>query len=470
MKEMRASIRLVALILCAATLLTGMAFVVTIGVNRERWINRAYNTRLADAKKTTVQGAIYDSEGLELAASSAPGERHYLADTGLRRALSHIIGDQANMSATGVENFHASTLLGMTNTQTGYTLQKLAGYDPVGNSIRLTINAELCKYMADVFPKDKRGAIVLLNYKTGAILGKISLPGFDPANMSGSVEDTAYYDRVLQTRYAPGSTFKIVTLTAALENVEGATSETYRCEGVWNYAGNTLKCASGAVHGDMTLSQAFARSCNIAFGSLAFTVGAPALKETAEQFGFNYDFAFDDVILYESRVLQDSTGGELIQAGIGQGKTEVTPLHMAMIAGAIANGGDMMEPRLISAVLNPAGAVIRSMQPTVFRTVASSTVCETVARYMYETVKSGTGTRASISGYQDGYVCGKTGSAEWSNDKEAATHAWFTGFLYGDEAHPYAIAVIVEEGGSGGSVAAPIASKVLKRAMELNVY
>ena len=89
---------------------------------------------------------------------------------------------------------------------------------------------------------------------------------------------------------------------------------------------------------------------------------------------------------------------------------------------------------------------------------------------MYEAVKSGTATKAAISGYKDGYVCGKTGSAEWTNDKEAATNAWYTGFLYGDDAHPYAIAVVVEEGGAGGTVAAPIASKALQKAIELNVY
>ena len=471
MKETRACMRLIALVFTALVVVVAAAFVITISVSGERWINRAYNTRLTDAKKTTIQGTIFDQSGVVLAASNAPAERHYIADTALRRALSHVLGDQKNMSQTGVENFHTSTLLGFTSTKTGYTLQKLAGYDPVGNNIVLTVNAELCKYMASVFPSGKRGAAVVTNYKTGAILGTVSLPDFDPANMDAQVQDTAYYDRVLQTRYAPGSTFKIVTLTSALENLEGAANEEYHCQGIWNYADHSLKCAGGTVHGDMSLSTAFARSCNIAFGSLAFRVGAPALKATAEKFGFNYDFSFSDVILYESHCLNGKTGaGDVIQAGIGQGTTEVTPLHMAMIAGAIANGGDMMEPRLISSVQNPAGGVIRSMQPTVFRNVASAATCETVARYMYDVVRTGTATRAAISGYKDGYVCGKTGSAEWSNDKEAATHAWYTGFLYGDDAHPYAIAVVVEEGGSGGSVAAPIASKILQKAISLGLY
>ncbi len=471
MKEMRLSMRLVAILLAACVLATGAAFVVTVYVNGTRWINRANNTRLADAKKTTVQGSIYDAAGLELAGSNAPGERHYLSDTAMRRALSHTLGDQTNMSATGVENFHASTLLGITRTRTDYTLQRLVGYDPVGSSLTLTVDAELTKYLASLLPSDKNGAAVIINYRTGAILAMVSKPDFDPADMSAEVKDTAYYNRVLQMRYAPGSTFKIITLTAALETLPGVDEEMFNCAGVWNYGDHSLKCAGNAVHGNLTLSQAFARSCNITFGSLAYRLGAKTLKDTAERFGFNFNFAFNDLMLYESWCLNKSTGaGDLIQAGFGQGTTQVTPLHMAMIAGAIANGGAMMEPKLISKVYSPAGAVVKTLEPAVFRQCTDAETAETVARYMYQTVKNGTASRAAISGYTDGYVCGKTGSAEWSNDKDDATHAWYAGFLYGDDAHPYAIAVVVEKGGSGGSVAAPIAAKALKKAIERNVY
>ena len=258
MKEMRLSMRLVAILLAACVLATGAAFVVTVYVNGTRWINCANNTRLADAKKTTVQGSIYDAAGLELAGSNAPGERHYLSDTAMRRALSHTLGDQTNMSATGVENFHASTLLGITRTRTDYTLQRLVGYDPMGSSLTLTVDAELTKYLASLLPSDKNGAAVIVNYRTGAILAMVSKPDFDPADMSAEVKDTAYYNRVLQMRYAPGSTFKIITLTAALETLPGVDEEMFNCAGVWNYGDHSLKCAGNAVHGNLTLSPAFA--------------------------------------------------------------------------------------------------------------------------------------------------------------------------------------------------------------------
>ncbi|MBQ3078803.1 MAG: penicillin-binding protein 2 [Clostridia bacterium] len=471
MKDMRFAIRLIAMIMAALVLFVAATYVITIHINGDRWINRANNTRLRDAKKTTVQGSVYDSAGVLLAGSSKPGERHYISDERTRRALSHTIGEQTNMSATGVENFHATTLLGFTTTRTGYTLQRLQGQDPVGNNITLTVNAELTRYIADSFKDWKNGAAVVINYKTGAILAMVSIPNFDPANMDLAVQDTAYYNRVLQKRYAPGSTFKIITLASALTNDETIKEEQFSCSGVWNYGEYSLRCAGSKAHGEMSLVQAFADSCNVTFGSIAYQLGAEKLRGTAENFGFNFDFSFDDVIVNQSNCLnKGEKSTDLIQAGIGQGTTEVTPLHMAMIAGAIANGGDMMEPKLIKKVTNPSGFVISEMEPEVFLHCLDEDTSRDIAKYMYETVRGGTATRAAIKGYEDGYVCGKTGSAEWTNDKTRETNAWYVGFLYGDSAHPYAIAVVVEEGGSGGAEAAPIASKVLKKAIELDVY
>ncbi len=468
MRDMRFRLRFLGVAIALAIALTCATYIVTVNVNGARWINRANNTRLADARKTTVQGGIFDTRNVMLAESFAPAERHYTDDSQARLALSHVIGDQANMTDTGVENFHASTLLGFSSAKT--ELQKLVGSEPVGNDIILTVDTELSKYLNSLFPKGASGAAVIINYKTGAILASTSLPGFDPADMKAAVADSAYYNRVFQKLYAPGSTFKIITLASALDNEPTAESETYTCGGVWSYSMSTLRCAGLKAHGKMTLSEAFANSCNVTFGELAYHIGANELKRSAEGFGFNYDFRFADIKLNESHCLTNGTdAGDLIQAGIGQGTTEVTPLHMAMIAGAVANKGVMMEPKIIKEVRDASGMSVRTLSPTVFRNALSKETAEKVARYMYDAVNTGTGKSAKITGYKDGAVCGKTGSAEWTNDKDALTHAWYAGFLYGDENHPYAIAVVVEKAGMGGTVAAPIASKALKKCIDLNL-
>ena len=338
----------------------------------------------------------------------------------------------------------------------------------------LTLNAELTKYFMQQFPSGKTGAGVLYNYKTGAILAKVSLPNYDPANMEADLTHDEYKDKNLQKLYAPGSTFKIITLAAALNYMPEAIMKgdySYTCTGTYTNGSSTIKCAANEVHGTVSLETAFAESCNAAFASLAYTLGGEALKTTAESFGFNTRDSYYDVYVNASSCLENGlSSGEVIQAGIGQGTVQVTPMHMAMISGAIANGGDMVEPKVIRRVLDSSGQTVSEMQTNVIRTVASEKVCFIIAQYMWNTVESGTAKNAKISGYSGGYVCGKTGSAEHSNDKTAATNAWYTGFIYGDDEHPYAIAIVVEDGGYGGSTAAPIAAKVMKKAIELGVY
>lgn len=473
MKKMRRLMSLISIILIVAVIGTSVTYVVLVGKNGTRWMNRSANSRIDSARKTTIEGTVYDSDLVVLAESNAPGERHYVSDKATRLALCHTIGDTKGQGANGVETRQATMLLGLSDlTRTDYTLQKLMGNEPVGYDLVLTVNAELTRYIASLFPKNSKGACVIYNYKTGAILAKLSLPSYDPAAVDPATDaDGSYYDRVLSRQYPPGSTFKIVVLSSALQNLDGCAYEDYACEGHWDISNYSIHCAGNTAHGEMTLQEAFASSCNVTFATLAYRLGASTLKATAENFGCNREFEFDDLVLQPSHCLDGNlTSGETLQAGIGQGTTVVTPLHMAMISGAIANGGIMMEPKLIREVRKHNGAVIKTMESEACAAVCDEEMATTIARYMYSVVQSGTGTRAKISGYSGGYICGKTGSAEWSADKTKDTHAWYTGFLYNDEAHPYAIAVIVEDAGSGGTVAAPIASKALAKCIELNLY
>jgi len=168
--------------------------------------------------------------------------------------------------------------------------------------------------------------------------------------------------------------------------------------------------------------------------------------------------------VYNSRFPKAVAGmSELVWAGIGQGQVLVTPLHMAMIAGAVANRGMMMKPMLIKRVVNSLGANVTVGQPAAYRQVLDQAVAGKIAEYMYETVQSGTATRAKVGNYT---VCGKTGSAEVSDDKTVETNAWFTGFVY-DDAHPYAIAIVIEGGGAGARMPSELASRSLERAIAL---
>ena len=275
---------------------------------------------------------------------------------------------------------------------------------------------------------------------------------------------SAYLNRCLQGLYTPGSIFKIVTLACALDYDPSVIQQQFTCSGVWEYEGGSINCMSGrTAHGDLNLQGAFTRSCNVTFGKLTYQLGLDRLRATAEKFGFNENFKFGDFMVYNSSFpssIRNMNG--LVWAGIGQGEVLVTPLHMAMISGAVANGGAMMQPYLVKEIKTSLNQVTRRGESKAYRQVMSSDAAQTIARYMYQTVKSGTARRAAISGYTVG---GKTGSAETSDDKNVATNAWYTGFVY-DDAHPFAISVVIEQGGAGGNLASELAASALKLAIQ----
>ena len=193
------------------------------------------------------------------------------------------------------------------------------------------------------------------------------------------------------------------------------------------------------------------------FAQTALIIGDSALRKTAERFGFNDNFLFRDLVVENSRYPTTNRNSfEIAWSGVGQSQVAVTPLHMCMIAAAIANDGVMMEPRLLSRVQSPAGTVRMRSSGRVYRTVCSPETAQILDGYMKDAVQNGTGTRAKEDGLT---IAGKTGSAEGSANGRDVTHAWFTGYIDSDR-YPYAVCVLVEEGGTGGSVAAPVAQKI----------
>lgn len=465
MKELRRNMRTVMVIVMALFIGAGVWFGTTVYTQGDNWASNVYNPRLEGSD--SQRGDITDRDGVTLASTREDGEREYLSNETARRALSQTVGDTAGMSGAGVESFYSATLLDLSTSLTDRLSEVFNSARHVGSSIQITVDAELQTNIAALFPKGYSGAVCITNYKTGEILAMVSMPNYDPYALNDSEEgvtDTAYLNRCLQGLYTPGSIFKIVTLASALDYDPNVIEQAFTCSGTWEYEGGSVVCMSGrTAHGDMNLKKAFTKSCNVTFGKLAYQLGIERLRTTAETFGFNENFKFGDFMVYNSSFPQSVRNmNGLVWAGIGQGEVLVTPLHMTMISGAVANGGVMMQPYLVKEIVTSLGQVTRRGESRVYRQVMRPDTAQTIAEYMYETVKSGTGGNAAIRGYT---VCGKTGSAETSDDKSKATNAWYTGFVYDDE-HPYAISVVIEEGGSGGDLAAKLASRALALAIE----
>ena len=464
MKELRHNMRLIGLLV--VILFIGLAawFAMTVYTQGSIWASDVHNTRLAASN--TLRGDITDRHGNLLATTAEDGSRQYTQNTAARRALSQTVGDIAGMSGVGVETFYSSELMDISTSLLDRLNELFHGAEHFGSSIQLTIDGRLQAYISAQFPQGYSGAVCVINYRTGEILAMVSKPDYDPYDImsrsNAQVEDTAFLNRCLQGRYTPGSVFKIVTLASALTADPNVIGQSFNCAGTWDYETGRIVCAGNTAHGTLDLKTAFMKSCNVTFGKLAYQLGVERLKNTAELFGFNENFKFGDFVVYNSSFPKSPSMSGLVWAGIGQSEILVTPLHMAMIAATVANRGVMMKPMLVKRITNSLGAVVSAGQPTAYRQVLAESVAGQIAEYMYETVQSGTATRAKIKNYT---VCGKTGSAEISDNKEVETNAWFTGFLY-DDAHPYAIAVVIEGGGAGARMPSELAAKSLKKAME----
>lgn len=464
MKELRRNMRLVGTLV--VILFVGLAawFAMTVYTQGSIWASDVHNTRLAASN--TLRGDITDRDDNLLATTAEDGSRQYTQNTAARRALSQTVGDIAGMSGVGVETFYSSQLMDISTSLTDRLSELFHGADHVGSSIQLTIDGPLQAYISAQFPAGYQGAACVVNYRTGEILAMVSKPDYDPYDImsrsDAQVEDSAFLNRCLQGLYTPGSVFKIVTLASALNADPAVVDQTFSCAGLWDYQVGRIVCAGNSAHGEVDLKTAFKKSCNVTFGKLAYQLGLERLRATAEQFGFNENFKFGDFVVYNSSFPKEAGMSTLVWAGVGQADVLVTPLHMAMISATIANRGVMMKPMLVKRITNSLGANTTVGMPATYRQVVSESVAGRIAEYMYETVQSGTATRARVKNYT---VCGKTGSAQVSDDREAATNAWFTGFLF-DDAHPYALSVVVEGGGAGAQLPCELAAKALKKAID----
>ena len=467
MKIIRWRVRLLSALFLAAFGLMSVYFVYSASFYGGRWVGSPHNPRIRNGKRAVAMGTVSDRDGVLLAWTDDRQARHYNRSASVRRATSQVVGDSEGRVSTGVDTFHAQYLLGFKAGFFERLSDALAGQVQRGDDLRLTISSALCRSISERFPEDRRGAVVVMNWKTGEILAMVSMPQFDPEDLTLALEDEdagALINRCTQGLYPPGSTMKIVTLAAALSALPDARDFSFDCTGY--YPVGSYSVTEGRGHGRVGLGEAFAASCNTAFAALSQELGYEGMGTTAERLGFNENFMYDDLIVYNSRYPIDGLSPEdLAWSAIGQGRVLVTPMHMAMIASAIASGGTLPEPRLLSEIRTPQGG--RRPLPAGGKSALAlpREVAEEVERDMLRCVSAGTGRRAAISGYP---VAGKTGTAEASDDKSVLSHAWFVGYVARESA-PYAVAVLIEHGGSGGDVAAPLARRALQKAIDLGL-
>lgn len=442
-------------------------FAYTLFMYSDRWFADPGNTRVRVdmTNPRIIPGKIYDRNMLTLVETVTKNDGNgnlffYRKYHELSRHAAHVIGNR--QLGIGAETRFVKYLLGYDNSLLERIYQKAFLNREQGNNVILTIDMALQRH-ADEALGDKSGSIVIMNPKNGEILAMVSHPDFDPSNPDGDIKDESLVNKAVYGKYPPGSIMKLITAAAAISHLEGAEGLTLECRGRTYIDGIIITCYGEQAHGFVDMNKAMEVSCNAYFAKLAISLGWKDLRETAEQFGFNRDFIFEEVITTKSMFPtgRSKTTEELAWTGVGQDEVLVSPLHMTLIASTIANDGKMPEPRLIHGIQRRNGSIIyKSGSKTALKPI-SPEIAHALKDMMINAVEKGTGRRANRQGLK---IAGKTGTAEVS--KSSLPHAWFVGFAPADDPS-IAIAVIIEKGGSGGSEAAPIAGDLIAQAVRL---
>ncbi len=385
-------------------------------------------------------------------------------------------------SATGIEQSMNQELSGTGGSQFLTRIDRiLTGQPPRGSNVTLTLDAA-GQQAAYEGLEGLQGAVVAIEPATGRVLVMMSTPGFD-TNVLASHDTgaaTDYYDGLLADPAhplynrgiggdlnPPGSTFKIVVASAALASGQWTADSTLPNPSSYQLPDSTsvVRNATGGSCGwgdSVSIATALRLSCNIPFAQLAVQLGSQAILEQAEKFGFNTSFETPLVSTPSSYPVTALDGAQTALTGFGQGQVTATPLQMAMVSAGIANGGIVMNPRMVDQVTGADLSVQHTFDNTEYRRALEGPIAAELNRMMVDGVSDGVASGARIDGVD---VAGKTGTAENGDDQPYTL--WFTGFAPAEDPR-IAVAVVVEDGGgqgqsgSGDEIAAPIAKRVME--------
>lgn len=421
------------------------------------------------------RGSIITADGLTLAESIQQEDGTYVRSYPNGNLAAHAVGYYSQQyGSSGVESSQDKTLTGSKDYSSWQNaLNSLAGITEPGNSVQLTIDSRI-QQAAEQALAGRKGAIVVLDPRTGAVLAWASAPAYDNTNIAAAMEaanasggaDTSMFDRATQALYSPGSTFKTVTLSSALENGVAAFSSTYSSPGRMEIGGADVVSVNEQGHGTITLDRAFAVSSNTVFGQVAEQLGADRLVATAQAFGYGQNLGID--FSTAASIMPDPADmstWELAWAGagqpVGQGHTpgpQTTVMQNAVIAAAIANNGIAMNPYVVGQILAPDGTVIKTTRERSLGQAVSSGTAEQVKEAMLDVVQNGSGSAAGIAGVK---VAGKTGTAETNS---ATPNSTFIGFAPYDTP-TLAVSLVLEETTENEATAAAVAGQVLRAAL-----
>ena len=467
------------------------------GYKADEYRTSDYNRRVTVAEYERPRGII-EADGEPLAENKATdGTLKYLRVYPDKQLYAPVIGYKpVNNAETGIERSEDEFLAGTSDKLFADRLSDMfTGDNTGGGNVVLTLSTRAQEVAWKELTGNERGvakgAAVALDPRTGAVQALVSMPSYDPNPLASHDEktfqsafkklnedrDKPLLNRAIGDTKPPGSTMKVLIAAAALQN--GYTQQTEIQAGS-SYtppgSGAPIRNAEDEVcpGSRITLKEALTESCNTGFAQLGVKLGADAVKNTAQAFGFgqtdltvgNLDGGGLPVAASQTGEMANPDGSPdqaaLAQSSIGQRDVRMTPLQGAMIAATVANGGKQMRPYLVQQLLSPERRPIYNANPKTLRTPITAQVAADLREMMVSVVENGTGRRARINGFEVG---GKTGTAQ--NAEGASPHGWFIGFAYNDKGEAVSAVCVMLENVSGGhasAVAAQISGLIMRAA------
>lgn len=462
-------------------ILFSLAFVVLVAnltmimvVQAKDYQSMSSNNHTIAKEANVKRGAVTTYDGVVLAESVENEDGTYSRVYPAGDLASQVVGYYSQTYGTsGIESSQNETLQGSRSYATwSDALAALSGSTQVGNDVVLTLNSTIQQAAQDAL-NGYTGACVVIDPNTGAILAMASSPTYDASDFESVLDGTStnsesgvLLNRATQSLYAPGSTFKIVSLAAALENNIATEDTVYSSPGTIDIGGAAVTNFDSTSYGSQTLEQATWTSSNTVFGQLGVQIGADLLVETADDFGFDTQVSFDlptamSLMTDPSKMSEWETAWAAAGQPVGAHTTlgpYTSVLQMAMVGCAIANDGEIMQPYLVQSVYNSNGERSYNAESSLFKKAVSETTANRVKEVLKGVVEYGTGTAAQISGVE---VAGKTGTAETGKSKD---DSWFVGMASADDSS-LVIAIVLEEADEG--TGATKARQVLTTALQV---
>ena len=452
-----------------ALLIANLTFVMI--VNAKEYQSMSSNNHTIAKEASTERGVISTSDGVVLAKSVLNKETGYYDRKYPQGTFaSHVVGYASSQYGTsGIESTCNDVLQGKSNyANWSDYINAAAGISSSGNDVVLTIDSTVQQAAEDAL-QGYKGSCVVLDPETGAVLALASSPAYDPSDVESILSDssdTSLYNRATQALYTPGSTFKMVSLAAALENNVAKESTEYSAPG-------SMEIGDGEVHnfdkndyGTLTLARATELSSNTVFAQMGVEMGAKTLVSASEAFGFNKDLDFDLPLATSLMpVASEMTKWEIGWAAAGQpvgqhaspAGPQATVMQMGLVGAAIANEGAIMKPYLVEGIYDSNGTQSSAAIPTRWASPISPDTASRVMKVLKGVVTDGTGTSAAVSGVS---IAGKTGTAETGKAKD---DSWFVGMGPTKDCS-VVVAIVLEESDEG--MAAARSANVMKAALK----